>query len=66
MASAQRQPVGLIAKLMQVSEPYVRQVIHDFNEHGFGALDRNGAGAGRARLVRRCVSGSVGSPGAAP
>ncbi|WP_433600213.1 helix-turn-helix domain-containing protein [Nocardia sp. CA-135953] len=39
MASAQHQPVGLIAKLMQVSEPYVRQVIHDFNEKGFDALD---------------------------
>ncbi|NQE72422.1 helix-turn-helix domain-containing protein [Nocardia gamkensis] len=39
MASAQHQPVGLIAKLMQVSESYVRQVIHDFNAHGFEALD---------------------------
>ncbi|WP_330257223.1 helix-turn-helix domain containing protein [Nocardia sp. NBC_00565] len=39
MASAQHQPVGLIAKLMQVSESYVRQVIHDFNEKGFDALD---------------------------
>ncbi|WP_228835725.1 helix-turn-helix domain-containing protein, partial [Nocardia abscessus] len=24
---------------MQVSESYVRQVIHDFNAHGFEALD---------------------------
>ncbi|MFE3280976.1 hypothetical protein [Nocardia sp. NPDC059239] len=32
MASAQDQPVGFIAKLMQVSESYVRQAIHDFNE----------------------------------
>ncbi|MFF0496368.1 helix-turn-helix domain-containing protein [Nocardia aobensis] len=39
MASAQHQPVGLIAKLMQVLESYVRQVIHDFNAHGFEALD---------------------------
>ncbi|MEU4317586.1 helix-turn-helix domain-containing protein [Nocardia fluminea] len=42
MASAQHQPFGLIAKLMQVSESYVRQVIHDFNAHGFEALDPNG------------------------
>ncbi|MGY2030273.1 helix-turn-helix domain-containing protein [Nocardia gipuzkoensis] len=39
VASAQHQAVGLIAKLMQVSESYVRQVIHDFDAHGFEALD---------------------------
>ncbi|WP_280300120.1 helix-turn-helix domain-containing protein [Nocardia abscessus] len=39
MASAQRQPVPAIARLMQVSEAYVRQVIHEFNERGFEALD---------------------------
>ncbi|MEV4125489.1 helix-turn-helix domain-containing protein [Nocardia sp. NPDC049707] len=39
MASAQRQPVPAITRLMQVSEAYVRQVIHDFNERGFEALD---------------------------
>ncbi len=39
MASAQQQPVPAIARLMQVSEAYVRQVIHDFNERGFEALD---------------------------
>ncbi|MFF0493939.1 IS630 family transposase [Nocardia sp. NPDC004068] len=39
MASAQRQPVPMIARLMQVSESYVRQVIHDFNEKGMDALD---------------------------
>ncbi len=39
MASAQRQPVPMIAELMQVSESYVRQVIHDFDEKGFEALD---------------------------
>ncbi|MFE3003457.1 helix-turn-helix domain-containing protein [Nocardia sp. NPDC059246] len=26
--------MGFIAKLMRVSESYVRQVIHDFNEKG--------------------------------
>ncbi|MFD6398993.1 IS630 family transposase [Nocardia sp. NPDC060249] len=34
------------AKLMQVSESYVRQVIHDFNAHGFEALDPK-CGGGR-------------------
>ncbi|MFD8248473.1 transposase [Nocardia sp. NPDC059691] len=63
MASAQRQPVGLIAKLMQVSEAYVRQVIHDFNEVGFGALDPKWSRACRARRIRKRVSGSVISPG---
>lgn len=39
MASAQRQPVPTIAKLIQVSESCVRQSIHDFNEKVFDALD---------------------------
>ncbi|WP_240505254.1 IS630 family transposase [Nocardia mangyaensis] len=72
MASAQRQPVGLIAKLMQVSEPYVRQVIHDFNEHGFGALDPKWSGGRpsktdpkmRERIcqIARCCPLSLGWP----
>lgn len=52
MASAQRQPVGLIAKLMQVSESYVRQVIHDFNEKGFEALDPKWSGGRPAKTDR--------------
>jgi hypothetical protein len=39
LASGRHQPVPLIAKLMQVSEAYVRQVIHDFNDKGSDALD---------------------------
>ncbi len=39
MASGQHQPVPLIAKLMQVSEAYVRQVIHDYNDKGIDASD---------------------------
>lgn len=65
MASAQHQPVGLIAKLMQVSESYVRQVIHDFNAHGFEALDPKWSGGRPAKtdqatrdritqIARRC------------
>ncbi|WP_433665366.1 helix-turn-helix domain-containing protein [Nocardia sp. CA-128927] len=52
MASAQGQPVGLICRLMQVSEGYARQVIHEFNEQGFAALDPKWSGAGRARPTR--------------
>lgn len=39
MASAQRQPVPKIAKFIQVSESYVRPVVHDFNEKSMDALD---------------------------
>ncbi|MFD8248458.1 transposase [Nocardia sp. NPDC059691] len=49
MASAQHQPVGLIAKLMQVSDSYVRQVIHDFNGHGFEVLDPKWSGGRPAK-----------------
>ncbi|MFD6451366.1 helix-turn-helix domain-containing protein [Nocardia sp. NPDC060220] len=66
MASAQHQPVGLIAKLMQVSELYVRQVIHDFNAHGFESLDPKRSGAGPRRPIKRRVIGFVRSTGAAP
>ncbi|MFI2279615.1 IS630 family transposase [Nocardia beijingensis] len=54
MASAQRQPVPAIARLMQVSEAYVRQVIHEFNERGFDALDPKWS-AGRPKKVDRAT-----------
>lgn len=54
MASAQRQPVPAIARLTQVSEAYVRQVIHDFNERGFEALDPKWSG-GRPKRVNRAT-----------
>lgn len=54
MASAQRQPVPAIARLMQVSEAYVRQVIHEFNERGFEALDPKWSG-GRPKKVDRAT-----------
>jgi len=72
MASAQRQPVGLIAKLMQVSESYVRQVIHDFNERGFDALDPKWKGGRPAKTdpktrericqIARCCPRNLGWP----
>lgn len=72
MASAQHQPVGFIAKLMQVSESYVRQVIHDFNDKGFDALDPKWSGgrpaktdqATRDRIcqIARCCPRDLGWP----
>ncbi|WP_235022936.1 helix-turn-helix domain-containing protein [Amycolatopsis alkalitolerans] len=43
-ASAQGWPVPDIADLAQVSQRYIRQVIHDFNETGFAALDPKWSG----------------------
>ncbi|WP_245676927.1 IS630 family transposase [Nocardia acidivorans] len=54
MCSAQHQPVPAIARLMHVSEAYVRQVIHEFNERGFEALDPKWSG-GRPRKVDRAT-----------
>ncbi|MFQ6392524.1 IS630 family transposase [Nocardia sp. KC 131] len=54
MATAQRQPVPAIARLMQVSEAYVRQVIDEFNERGFEALDPKWS-AGRPKKVDRAT-----------
>ncbi|SEM66608.1 helix-turn-helix domain-containing protein, partial [Nonomuraea pusilla] len=39
MMSGQGQSVPDITSLMQVSDDYVRDVIHAFNEKGFDALD---------------------------
>ncbi|MFE1591462.1 IS630 family transposase [Nocardia sp. NPDC058705] len=72
MASAQRQPVPLIAKLMQVSEDYVRDVIHAFNEKGFAALDPKASGGRpsktdrgtreRIAQIARCCPRNLGWP----
>lgn len=50
LMSAQRQSVKDITSLMQVSEDYVRDVIHCFNEHGFEALNPKWRG-GRPRVI---------------
>ncbi|MGC5332874.1 helix-turn-helix domain-containing protein [Micromonospora sp. DT62] len=39
LMSAQGQPVPDIAHLLKVTDDYVRDVIHAFNEWGFDALD---------------------------
>src|SRR3954451_17816315 len=50
MMSGQRQTVRDITSLLQVSEDYVRDVIHAFNERGFDALDPKWSG-GRPRRI---------------
>jgi transposase len=50
MMSAQHQSVKDIVSLIQVSEDYVRDVIHAFNERGFDALDPKWSG-GRPRVI---------------
>lgn len=72
LASAQGQPVPLICRLTQVSENYVRQVIRDFNDEGFAALDPKWSGgrpsktdpATRERIgqIARCCPRDLGWP----
>jgi transposase len=50
LMSGQGQTVRDITSLMQVSEDYVRDVIHAFNERGFAALDPKWSG-GRPRTI---------------
>ncbi|GGL16869.1 hypothetical protein GCM10010094_92120 [Streptomyces flaveus] len=50
LMSAQGQAVKDITSLMQVSEDYVRDVIHAFNERGFDALDPKWSG-GRPKTI---------------
>jgi transposase len=50
LMSAQGQAVRDITSLLQVSEEYVRDVIHAFNERGFDALDPKWSG-GRPRTI---------------
>ena len=59
MMSGQGQTVRDITSLLQVSEDYVRDVIHAFNERGFDALDPKWSGGPAARSVTRSESGSV-------
>ena len=50
MMSGQGQTVRDITLLLQVSEDYVRDVIHAFNERGFDALDPKPSG-GRPKRI---------------
>ena len=66
MMSGQGQTVRDIASLLQVSEDYVRDVIHAFNERGFDALDPKWSGGPRRRSVSSSAAGSARSPGRPP
>jgi transposase len=50
MMSGQGQAVGDITSLLQVSDDYVHDVIHAFNERGFDALNPKWSG-GRPRRI---------------
>lgn len=50
LASAQGRTPGEIATLIQGTANYVRQVIHDFNQHGFAALDPKWNGGRPAKI----------------
>jgi transposase len=72
MASAQGRSVPDIAELLATTQGYVRRVVHDFNEHGFGALDPKWSSgppvsidaATREEICRiaRCHPGDLGLP----
>jgi transposase len=53
MMSGQGQTVRDITSLLQVSEDYVRGVIHAFNERGFDALDPKWSGGRRPKIGDR-------------
>jgi transposase len=72
LMSAQGQSAPDIAQLLDCSQEYVRGVIHDFNDIGFGALDPKWSG-GRPKtigeqarrqilLVARCCPRDLGLP----
>lgn len=50
LMSAQGQPAVDIAHLLKVSDDYVRDVIHAFNERGFAALDPKWSGGPRKKV----------------
>lgn len=50
LMSGQGQTVRDITSLLQVSEDYVRDVIHAFNERGFDALDPKPSGGPRKKI----------------
>jgi transposase len=53
MMSGQGQTVRDITSLLQVSDDYVRDVIHAFNERGFDALDPKWSGGHRRKIGDR-------------
>jgi len=51
-----------IAHLLRVTDDYVRNVIHAFNERGPMGWTRNGARSHQDRSISRRATGSVSSP----
>ena len=72
MASAQGQSVPDIARMFATTEGYVRRVIHEFNEAGFGALDPKWSSGPAVRVdavtreeicrIARCQPADLGLP----
>lgn len=72
LMSAQGQPVPDIARLLAVTEDYVRDVIHAFNDRGFEALDPKWSGGAPRRIdeatrawicvIARCDPRFLGQP----
>ncbi|MEH1130881.1 IS630 family transposase [Micromonospora sp. CPCC 206061] len=72
LMSAQGQPAPDIAHLLKVSEDYVRDVIHAFNERGFDALDPKWSGGAPKKIddqtrswicvIARCDPRFLGQP----
>jgi transposase len=72
LMSAQGQPAPDIAHLLKVTEGYVWDVIHAFNDRGFDALAQNGCGGAPRRIdeqtrdwicvIARCHPRFLGQP----
>lgn len=72
MASAQGRSVPDIAELFATTEGYVRRVVHEFNEQGFGALAPKWSSGPAVRIdaatreeicrIARCHPGDLGLP----
>ena len=59
LMSAQSQPTPDIAHLLVVTEDYVRDVIHAFNDRGFDALDPRWSGAHPRKTSRLLTAVAV-------
>ena len=66
MMSGQGQTVRDITALLKVSEDYVPDVIHAFNERGFDALNPKWSGGPGSGSVNSSATGSARSPGPPP
>lgn len=63
LASMQGRSAAEAAAMFAATAQYAREVIHAFNQHGFAALDPNGAGADPVSSAPTPASWSAGSLG---